>query len=104
MSGSNHTSQIKKAPAECMGVGLGVRGSNLHCVCYVDHLSVSLLMGGVKYCDGLLWSPEIGVHACHYSGSTHRRVNNLSSCVPGLHQISVLTLSVSKLSLLLAVQ
>lgn len=54
-----------------------------------------MLMGDSKNSISQLSPPDRGVHACHCPGSSHRRVNNLPSCVPGILQIPAFTMPVS---------
>ena len=91
-----------KKSSTCRAQGMGLRVSNLLLVPCCSLKSVYAEGWGRKRYQPSPTSPERGVCACHSPRSPSRRVNNLPSCVPGIPQFPVFTLSVSVPSACLA--
>lgn len=74
----------------------GIIGSSLHWWCYVTYWSPTLLVGGRWWSHPILPSLQMGDCTRCYSGSLHRKANNLPFCDQGFSQIPALTLSVPR--------
>lgn len=87
---------IKKASAECRVVGLGVRGSSLHCVLCHSLKSICTERTVKNGVSPLSFLEKEFIPTAIQETLLHRGMNNLPSCVPGLDLIPPFTVSVSK--------